>query len=226
MNITAAQDFERFENAMPAELNIVGEKSFNNDLLCSYLKTEFSIQCHMFSLEELKRHAERLSGKTHFILLDRKSFNGGNLQRWLKSDPFTIAGHCWMALFNASPEDGVEHTAINHGLRGVLYANDPINDYHRALTAIAGGELWYPRRILEKFYLTKNRPSRFFAEQDALLTSREIEILRNLASGKSNQQIADCLNISHHTVKTHTYNIFKKIKVTNRLQAALWLSNQ
>jgi LuxR family transcriptional regulator of csgAB operon len=51
------------------------------------------------------------------------------------------------------------------------------------------------------------------------LTKREAEILAQVAVGDSNQEIADKLNISPHTVRTHIYNIFKKIKVSNRLQA-------
>jgi len=54
------------------------------------------------------------------------------------------------------------------------------------------------------------------------LTPREMEILAMVAAGAKNEAIADKLCISPHTVKTHVYNIFKKIDVPNRLQAALW----
>lgn len=54
------------------------------------------------------------------------------------------------------------------------------------------------------------------------LTQREIEILDLISKGASNKKIADVLFISPHTVKTHLHNIFKKINVTRRLQAALW----
>ena len=54
------------------------------------------------------------------------------------------------------------------------------------------------------------------------LTAREIEILTLVSMGSTNEEISAKMFISTNTVKTHLYNIFKKINVGNRLQAALW----
>jgi DNA-binding CsgD family transcriptional regulator len=56
-----------------------------------------------------------------------------------------------------------------------------------------------------------------------LLTEREREILRYVSLAATNAQIAYDLRISEHTVKTHLYNIFRKIRVRNRTQACNWI---
>ncbi len=54
------------------------------------------------------------------------------------------------------------------------------------------------------------------------LTARELDMLKMISKGHSNKDIAKKKFISIYTVKTHVYNIFKKIKVENRTQASLW----
>ena len=54
------------------------------------------------------------------------------------------------------------------------------------------------------------------------LTTREREILKLIAQGKSNQDISTELFISEHTVKTHISNLFRKLGITDRVQAVLY----
>jgi len=67
--------------------------------------------------------------------------------------------------------------------------------------------------------IDERRGSRTPAMARALLTTREIEILRWVSEGKSNHQIGDTLSISPLTVKNHIQNILKKLEVQNRAQA-------
>lgn len=55
------------------------------------------------------------------------------------------------------------------------------------------------------------------------LTNREVEILRLLAEGWSNKQIADKLSITIRTVKFHTNNIYSKMLVASRAEAIAWI---
>lgn len=83
--------------------------------------------------------------------------------------------------------------------------------------------MWYPRKTISQCLLdTRNTSFRSSGNAVFVLTTREKEMLAEIASGATNQEIADALYVSLHTVKTHIYNIFKKIKVSNRLQATLW----
>ncbi|CAM6905017.1 LuxR C-terminal-related transcriptional regulator [Citrobacter portucalensis] len=58
--------------------------------------------------------------------------------------------------------------------------------------------------------------------ESGILTEREYEILTELSKGASNMEIASAFFISENTVRTHIYNIFKKISVSNRTQATCW----
>ena len=63
---------------------------------------------------------------------------------------------------------------------------------------------------------------RITADVEVPLTQRESEVLRQLANGLTNKQIAEALDISYETVKEHVQHILRKIGVTDRTQAAVW----
>lgn len=54
-----------------------------------------------------------------------------------------------------------------------------------------------------------------------IFTQREMEVLTNLAKGKSNNEIAENLTITSHTVKAHIASIYEKLNVSNRVQATV-----
>lgn len=87
-------------------------------------------------------------------------------------------------------------------------------------SAVSGGEVW-TRDELRRVTSAMAAP-RMEIDLDVPLTQRECEVLRLLAIGKSNQEIADSMSISYETVKEHVQNILRKIGVANRTQAALW----
>ncbi len=60
------------------------------------------------------------------------------------------------------------------------------------------------------------------ADVEVPLTQREHEVMRQLAAGATNKEIAQALAISYETVKEHVQHILRKIGVTDRTQAAVW----
>lgn len=132
------------------------------------------------------------------------------------------------ALFNVSPGTGLEQSAVEHGASGFFYIQDSAEVLVKGVRMLLSGQLWVSRKVLSECVL--NRNGRGAGTQDHKpagvakngLTRREMELLSFVALGKTNEQISDALFISTHTVKTHLYHIFKKINVSDRLQAAFW----
>jgi DNA-binding CsgD family transcriptional regulator len=132
------------------------------------------------------------------------------------------------AFFNVCPVDDsrvISKELLAHGLRGVFNEGESLEIMGRGIRAMLNGELWIPRKNLEALLLETESETFSTTCQGTNLTSREKEIILIVASGASNQQIADQLFISPHTVRTHLHNLFTKINVTSRLQAALWVAS-
>ena len=107
---------------------------------------------------------------------------------------------------------------IAAGARAYLLKDAPRDELFKAIRAVSRGEsLIQPvvaSRLLDRLAeLSKKTPS---AET---LSERELEVLRLMAGGASNKDIADQLSITQSTVKTHITSIFQKLNVTTRTEA-------
>ena len=85
----------------------------------------------------------------------------------------------------------------------------------------AGGESAWTREELRRVTGALATP-RLNADVEVPLTQRESEVLRQLALGLTNKEIAQALHISYETVKEHVQHILRKIGVSDRTQAAVW----
>jgi DNA-binding CsgD family transcriptional regulator len=108
-------------------------------------------------------------------------------------------------------------------LKALFLAGTSAQEIAQGINEVINGQNWLPRRIMSQLinyyrYLYRNHNQQAIVE----LTAREIQILRSLESGTSNAQLAEDLFISEFTVKSHLYQIFKKISVRNRTQAIAW----
>jgi len=204
---------------------IIGENKLQNDLLLSFLKEKTGCdgQCAK-QMEALSFVQKKENGFTQFFLLDWTSVNGEKIWSEIDSWRCNNSHQCFFAFCNVDAKVDVEKLALANNIQGIFYNNDPPHIIPKGISAILNGDLWYSRKTLTKCILENNHSNNVTAyDTDAhLLTSREREVLALIASGYSNQQIADELCISIHTVTTHTYNIYHKINVTNRLQATFW----
>jgi two-component system, NarL family, response regulator LiaR len=114
-------------------------------------------------------------------------------------------------------EDALVIQAIKAGAIGYLLKDTKSDDLCRAVRAAARGQVQLAPQAAERLVREVQNP-----EKAEPLTVREQEVLRLLAHGKSNQEVASLLFISETTVKTHVSNILMKLKVASRTQAALY----
>jgi DNA-binding NarL/FixJ family response regulator len=205
----------------PAQVRIVGPNKLQNELLAYFLFHCENLSCICTS--SLTPSAEdKNSPAPRLIMLDCLNCQG--IPLWATDPQVAGAGNLapYLALFNVPKEPKITREAMAKGFRGVFYESMPLEIVAKGVRQMMEGELWYSRESLTTFLLDPEGEAGAPEQAAASLTSREREILVRIAAGASNQEIADDLFISLHTVKSHIYNVFKKIDVPNRLQAALW----
>lgn len=111
---------------------------------------------------------------------------------------------------------------LQSGVSGFLLKSEMPGTIRKAVRSVGRGELWLSHG-------TTNRNGKLMGKNldtAEALTNREREVLRLVALGKSNEQIASMLSISKGTVRNHMTNVYNKLGVHRRVEAVLWAVQQ
>lgn len=111
--------------------------------------------------------------------------------------------------------------AMDIGVNGYILKESDFSELKKAIDTVMSGETYIQPNLIP---LLNNRMVSRDKDKDKIeeLTKRELEVLIEVANGKLNKEIANELKISERTVKNHISNIFKKIDVSDRTQAAVF----
>jgi DNA-binding NarL/FixJ family response regulator len=120
-----------------------------------------------------------------------------------------------VVVFTASDADEYVFGAIQAGARGYVLKGSPAPELVRAIRHVHEGRTYLSPTLGSTLVRQAGRPS----GSSGLLTPRQLAILRLVAAGQSNQQIARSLGITERTVKFHVTAIFNKLGADNRAQA-------
>ena len=170
--------------------------------------------------------------KPDILLLDLKMPKGDVVQNLLEVGAKYPSTR--VIILTAFSEEESVLNAAKGGARGFVPKGVPSTTLLQAIKAVHQGSSWTDKEIpsWETFEeiaqgqsLAREAPTQF-DESIRSLTKREMEILRLVAEGLTNEEIGKKIFISEKTVKTHLTNIFDKLKVNNRFKAALMLMGQ
>lgn len=202
-------------------VRIIGPNFFQNELFAYFIHQTTGLECRCESYPSDDMPAA--PGKS-LVLIDCAKNRFSDETVGLLARLRVAGGNAVVAFFNVHPDRKFEKEAVLQGVKGIFYRSDSLELIAKGIQALMAGEAWFSRKIVAdlvqkaSLYVKPKHPA---VES---LTGREKEILLEIASGAGNQEIAERLNLSLHTIKTHIYRIYKKIDVNNRLQATLWVA--
>ena len=158
-------------------------------------------------IDKLKIH------KVDIVLLDIElpDYNGFEIVKEITSFHAPVK----VIALSMHDEANIIHRMMKFGAKGYLIKNTSVKELTEAIEAVHKGKTYLKGGVLSKVveFSNKNQPNPI-----ELLTEREIEIIKLVADGKSNNEIADNLFISIHTVHSHKKNMLKKLNLKNSVE--------
>ena len=136
------------------------------------------------------------------------------MDRWVLKDVEALARHTSVLVLTASERAADALTALKLGAAAVVQKRFAFETLITAIEAVAQNLVWIPPSVQAEI------TAQWRASADPRLTGRETDIVRLVALGKTNAEVAEQLEITEGTVKTHLNNVFKKLGLRNRAELA------
>ncbi|MAT43576.1 MAG: DNA-binding response regulator [Anaerolineaceae bacterium] len=169
--------------------------------------------------EEALRMAEELSPDVLLLDMEMPKLKGLEVAKRLKEK------HSPVRILALSTYDDKQYIygVLATGASGYLTKEEVPENIVDAVRGVARGEQgWVSRRIAALMATWTHSPE----EEPDLLTEREMEVLLQLAEGKTNKEIGYALDISQKTVEKHLESIYTKLNVNSRVEAAVFAVEQ
>jgi LuxR family transcriptional regulator, positive regulator of biofilm formation len=210
---------------MKNQIIIHSPQQANSEALAIQIKEKLGYVCIINGNAKMNYAVPKDNGKT-LSMIDCIKLKISDMPEKIKGQAIFNDGNCDISLFNVAKDiDVIDIDAFRHGYKGIFFENTPMELLLKGIQMMFEGQIWYPRSVLKQFYM-KTNSNNITPTDNIDLTPREKEMLSFLVKGLRNDEIAEKLCVSSHTIKSHIYNLFKKLGVPNRVQAATWAINQ
>lgn len=196
------------------------QQSLHSSVLLGYLQQKLNIESQTSSLPQW-RDIWTAAQRPTLVLIDAELARPERIVDLLEQI-YDQALDVRVAFLGVSVHHPVEKMIVWPMVAGMFYTDCTQQQLSKGVSALFEGEYWLPRHLIHAYLqCTRKKPKRLSASLTSL-TKREGQIIRRMGTGATNIEIAAELHLSMHTIKTHIYNLFKKLGVANRMQAVNW----
>src|SRR5260221_441463 len=194
------------------------------------LKDSFAHRRKGFTVETLTGSSQKIIGelgshKADVTLISEELQDGPRAgSRVLQKTRDSQGTSAVMLLRSSKPELVIN--AFRDGARGVFHRSHSLKSLSKCIQAVHQGQIWASNEDIEHLVkaLSALKPIPLSNPQGTpLLTRREEDVVRLVAEGQKNREIAQRLKVKEHSIRNYIYRIFEKLGVSNRIELNLYV---
>ncbi len=188
--------------------------------LSQLLKAEpgFDLAASCKTAEETMRAVWKERPDLLVIDINLPDRNGLELINELKNSSLEVK----IVILTTAMDEDQTIDALRYGVKGVVLKDMPTRLLLQCLQKVAAGGLWMEKESIGHAFEKMLHREAGMRRLATILTARETEVMRCVAGGLSNQQIAEKLIVQEGTIKIHVHNIYRKLGISNRVDLTLY----
>jgi two-component system nitrate/nitrite response regulator NarL len=214
------------ENAGPVRVLVADRARMNSQLLAHALARDPNFQVTEAEPSETAILAAVGTENPDVVLLsstlENSSTHGSQVARRLRA----VYPHVRIVMLLDDSERSAVVEAFRAGARGIFCRTEPLNNLAKCISSARAGQVWANSRELGYLLeaLAETMPTIRWGETSdfSLLSKREQDVVRCVADGLSNREIARQLKLTEHTVKNYLFRVFNKLGVSSRVELVLY----